>query len=448
MWDGLIRWYRDATASALADGGGGGPVPQWKRLALDALHILVVLVRESGRDRVPVRAAMLSYWTMVAIVPLLLLAFALTGPLGLAEETRDALQALLFNTILANSVGEIGDVLDALLRGTTLRTLGLFGVAGIMLTGSRLYFQTELAYNDIYSTRVRRSRILRFTLFYSGLTLGPMLLASGFVASSRLNTAGLLAFPSHVLPVLLSAVAFVSAIWLLPSTRVSVRAALVGGLFTAVAFEAAKFGFAAYMDVFGTRDSMARVYGSLAFLPVFLLWLHVLWMVVLIGVEVSYVTQHFDRLLEAQRQAAVDVYSERRSPDPLFALSVMVAVGAHYASGCGPADPEVVAQQVGASPRHVNAALQLLEDAGLLVDDEHGRSIPARPPDQIRAADVLIAWRRVAAPRMDPQRALAHMPDHLGLDSTALSESLTSIATRCGLLRSEGDGSRSNDKLT
>ena len=151
MWIWLRRLYEDAAAGRL------GPThhPGW-RLLVEAVHIVVVLVQETVRDRLHVRAAMLAYWTAVAIVPLLMLGFALTGPLGLADDTRTAVRQLLYHTILASSVEDLGAALDDLILRTNLRTLGTIGVLSTMFIGSQLFFNMELAYNDIFRARVRR----------------------------------------------------------------------------------------------------------------------------------------------------------------------------------------------------------------------------------------------------------------------------------------------------
>lgn len=389
----LTRLYEDASAGRL----GPAHHPVFRRL-VDGVHVGVVLVRETVRDRLHVRAAMLAYWTAVAIVPILLLGFALTGPLGLQQTTRDAVRHLLYDTMFASSVEEVGLALDQLLDAASLGTLGIIGVIGIMLIGSQLFFNAELAYNDIFRARVKRSWVLRFTLFYAALTLGPLAMAGGFVLTARLGAAAHLPAGSRLLPVVLSAVVFIGALRLLPCIDVKWKAALLGGLVSALLFEAAKIGFGEYLDVFGTRDNLAVVYGSVAFLPVFLLWTYVVWLVVLFGVEVAFLVQHHGSLLDAQRRLAVDPHAGRRQPDAFFALGVMSVVADHWVGGHGAMSAERVGEATGADPRHVQSVLEVLEESGLLVESEGKRYLPARPPGDIAASVVLQAWRQRAAP--------------------------------------------------
>jgi membrane protein len=387
----LKRIYRDAVLGGFAPGGA----PVHARL-LELVHAGVVLTRESIRDRLHVRAAMLAYWSSVAVVPTLLLAMALTGPLGLVDQSRDAVLTFLYDTVLASSVAEVGAALDMTIARVNLRALGVVGVVGIMSIGAQLFFNVELAYNDIFHVRVRRSRLMRITLFYAALTLAPMALAWGFVMTARLGpAAGLM---SVAAPVILTAVVLVCGIRLLPCAAVSWRASLAGGLASALLFEGAKVGFGLYTNMLGASGNMAQIYGSLALLPVFLLWLYVLWIIILFGVEVAFVIEHYRPLVDEQRRHLVDLYAPHRRPDAFFALQVMLVVSARYLEAAGASSSEQVADRLGVSLLHAQNAMDLLEDAGMLVETDDGRFLPAIPPSHLTGAQVLAAWTQLSAP--------------------------------------------------
>jgi len=190
----------------------------------------------------------------------------------------------------------------------------------------------------------------------------------------------------------------VSAIRLLPCTQVSWKSALSGGLASAFLFECGKLGFGAYIDLLGARDNLTRLYGSVALLPVFLVWTYVLWMILLFGVEIAFLVSNHGSLIEAQRRLAVDPHARRRQPDGFFAVGVMAVIAQHYLSGRGAMDVSEVIAATGADPRHVHLCLDVLEDVGLLVESDAKRYIPARPPERIPASEVLWAWRTHAAP--------------------------------------------------
>ncbi len=362
----------------------------------ELLHMFVVLLREAGRDRIAMRAAMLSYWTAVAIVPILLIGLTLSAPLGGGTKGRDAVMRLLYDTILTESVEDVGAALDVLLSGANLTTVGIFGILGLMITGSQLYFNVEQAYNDIFQTRVRRSLMLRFTLFYSGITLGPSLIAAGFLVTAALPAQfGAL---DRALPVLLTSVAFIAAIRLLPDRRVSWRAAFSGGLLSATIFELAKVGFSTYMRAMGTAEGMAGIYGSLAFLPVFLIWLQVIWMVVLLGVEVAWLVESYTQLVGNQRRDSLDPHSSMRHADADFGLAVVEVLGPAFLRGEEPLSLDELVVRMQSDPRHLQTALDVLVAAGLVLETEDHRYAMARAPDQLDAGQIRARYRAIGAP--------------------------------------------------
>ena len=376
---------------------------RWTR-PLQVIVLFVVAVwRQAVRDRLPIRAAMLSYWTTVAIVPMLLLAFAMTGAVGLASER---VRSLMYEVLLSSSIEDVGSSIDIFLSSTSLGTLGVVGVFSIMVIGAQLYFQVEKAYNDIFYCRPRQSLITRFFGFYAALTLVPLLIAGGFVLTEQLTAVPqatvLTDVINYLLPSLITAVAFVAALKFLPSTNITWAAALWGGLTSALLFEAAKRGFGSYTELLGTKDSMALIYGSLGLLPVFLLWLNVLWTIVLVGVEVAYVREHWVILVEQQKQWVLDPHAEKRHPDFFFALAVMHVVCNRYLDGEGATSTDFVTDTLSADSRHIQMTLDHLTDARLLLETGEGRYVPARPLDRTPTRAIIGAWRKVTAPTLDP----------------------------------------------
>ena len=369
----------------------------------NVVHFIVALVQQAIRDKLSVRAAMLSYWTTVAVVPILLLAFALTGAAGFADS---ALRNLFYNTFLASSVEAVGAQLDQFLSRTTLNTLGVVGVISILLIGAQLYFQVEQAFNDIFYCKPKQSLINRFFGFYASITLGPLLIAGGFVVTNQVSAevpSFLNSLASYLLPSLITAVGLVGLIRFLPSTEVSWRAAFWGGLTSAFLFEAAKRGFGIYTNLFGTEDSMTLLYGSLGLLPVFLIWLNILWTIVLLGVEVAYVRQHWEQLVEQQQRWVMDPHAESRAPDAFFALAVTAVVCNRFLSGWGATSVGKIADTLGADTRLVLQALAVLQEAGLLLPTEDARYLPGVPLETTPTHAVLDAWREVTAPKVNPE---------------------------------------------
>lgn len=362
-----------------------------------ALKTVALFVRELVRDQVHVRAATLSYWSLVAIVPALVLAAAVTAPLG--PEAGAPIRELLFSALLAGAVANVGATLDGWLAQVDVARLGVVGMLGVAFTASRIYFSVEEAYNTLWNVRLRRGLLMRLVLFYAGLTLAPILIAVGFAVTGRIQGAVDASFLRLGLPVLLTSIAFVSAIRALPDTDVRWGPAVVGGLTSAVLFEAAKVGFNGYVAVLWAGDAAALIYGSLALFPIFLLWLYVLWIIVLVGVELAFVVQRHDELFEAEERRLLGEPYARRHADALFALQCLLVVAGRFTAGQGPSAEPDVTRELRSEPNFVRNALETLEEAGILAESARG-FLPAVPLDGVTLRDVLVRYRALTLPAL------------------------------------------------
>jgi membrane protein len=150
---------------------------------------------------------------------------------------------------------------------------------------------TEKAFNVIWRVRQPRRGMSSFLLYWAILSLGPLLLGAGFAMSTYITSLSLISGPHALIgvrtilkamPLVLSIAAFTLIYAAVPNTRVPLRHALVGGVFTAVLFEAAKQMFGLYVSYF---PSYQLIYGAFAAVPLFLLWVYLSWMIVLFGAE-------------------------------------------------------------------------------------------------------------------------------------------------------------------
>lgn len=362
-----------------------------------ALKTVALTVREFVRDQVHVRAATLAYWSLVAIVPALVLAAAVTSPLG--PEAGRPIRELLFSALLAGAVRNVGATLDGWLAEVDVASLGIVGMAGVAFTASRIYFSVEDAYNALWNVRMRRGLVMRLVIFWAGLTLAPLFIAGGFAVTGRIQEAVGAQILPLLLPVLLTTVAFVAAIRTLPDTDVRWGPAVAGGLASAVLFEIAKVGFNAYVDVLGADDTAAAIYGSLALFPIFLLWLYVLWLIVLFGVELAYVLQRHGELYAAEERRLLGDTHARRHADALFAVQCLLVVARRYLDGAGPTAEPDVTRALGTEPGFVRNALETLEEAGIVAESPHGY-LPAIPLDQLALREVLVRYRSLTRPAL------------------------------------------------
>lgn len=385
------RIYRDLLRKA--------GLSAWARRGL---LFLAVLIRKINRDSVMVRAGTLSYWSLVALVPALILTALVLRALGLEAW-------LSFSTFAGRALTTLLPNWDAVGLPTQVdaKKIGVVGLVVAFAASTRIFLAAEEAYNRVWNTRAQKPLATRLSLYYVTITLAPVVTAFGFSLTARAEAAT--SQPLHkVVPLLVTMAAFIFAIRALPDARVRPRSAIIGGGLSAVAFEVAKWGFSMYIELFKRSGTAVLVYGSLAFVPVLLLWIYVVWVIVLVGVEVACVDQRWIELSRAE-QRLVDG-DHKRSPDAFFALQCMLVIAANFQAGKGPAEEPLVTARLGTDPDHVAAALETLQEAGLLLSVGAAYA-PAAPLTSLTAGDVVRRYRETSRPLGEPGAPGAALAD-------------------------------------
>jgi membrane protein len=252
------------------------------------LRRLVERLRGVGLART---AASLAFTTLLGLVPLFTVAFAYVQRFPLFEPSRTAFESFLLRFFLPGS----GAVIHRYLSEFTTRAAEIKGIgtAFVVLTVLLLLAQVEREINAIWGGRASRSLARRALLYLLGLTAGPMLIGAAVYFMSWLIDESVAVVPirSQMLTALVQPVAivaetsvFTSIYALVPAQRVHFRHALAGGVLAAAAFEGAKYGFRLYIVHVSTYQA---IYGALATLPLFLLWIYVSWIIVLVGAAIT-----------------------------------------------------------------------------------------------------------------------------------------------------------------
>ncbi|MEZ5331560.1 MAG: YihY family inner membrane protein [Thermoanaerobaculia bacterium] len=266
--------------------GPGSSRPASSRWRL--LQFLRYLARRFWEDDCPASAAHLAYSTLLALVPLTAVALSLLAVSPVFQEASETLQAFVFRHFVPAS----GEVVRRWVVEFAAQAakLPIFGLLGLVVTGLLLMTQVERALNRIWRVPASRSWRRRLTGYWAIVTAGPLLIASLLVISSQLvslpGMSALLrwAAPAAALvalaPAALTFVAVCLTYWLAPNTSVPWRPVVAGALVATVLIEITKTGFAAYI---GHYTSYRAIYGAMAAVPVFLVWLYVAWLWVLLG---------------------------------------------------------------------------------------------------------------------------------------------------------------------
>ena len=297
-------------------------------------------------------------------------------------------------------------------------SIGLVGLGLLIWAGLSLVVSLETSFNRIYSAPEGRPWHLRITIYWAVITLGPVLVAASLYMSAKLlttarsvDTFGVFGWVVSVLTPLAST----AASWLLlllmykllPNVKVRLKSAIIGAMIAAVLWEVSKWGFRIYVDNFireGTGYS--ALYGSIALLPLFLLWVYLTWLIILFGLELSYVSQTIrgTRFLRGRAEESPGP-SDGLIP-PTAILAVASTLARHFADG-QPMHVGEMVRETGLPERAVErfvGAMVQAEFAHQLEGDDDGPGpySLSRPAERIALRGLLHAGYDTAAADLDP----------------------------------------------
>ncbi len=233
---------------------------------------------------VPLVAAGLAYITLGAIIPILVVSFAVFETVGGFDKLMDIIRPFIVQN-LAEGAGETAlREIERVVAQVNPAALGVTGLAALILTSMALFSTVESAVNRVWKTTISRSLFQRISAYWLFLSLGPLVLAIvlGLTTSQTLSLGA--AFPDGTQGFLIVVlVCFVLYKWV-PDRKVHRLAAIIGALFTAVFFQLARVGVAFYTSQVGLYTN---VYGGLAFIAIMLLWVYIAWVIFLVGAALS-----------------------------------------------------------------------------------------------------------------------------------------------------------------
>jgi membrane protein len=362
------------------------------RFARYLFRVSTQVIRQWARDRCPQQAASLAFQTVLSIVPALAVALAalrVTGNMGAESSLVD----FVAEKFIPVSPEQIADKLQTWSENVTFESLGLVGLITTVLLGFVMFNSLERIINEIWRVERKRSFAQKFVVFYASATIGPFLIGVSLYQAAKVGLAD--GYGGFLLSIVTSFFALFLANYFLPATKVRVGPALIGAAVTTVLFEVAKYAFSAYATQYAFQK-YSGIYGTVAIVPLWLVWIYWSWLMLLLGVEVAHAAQNISVLERMDRRGAMSLENELvRRVNGVMAARVMVAVSESYIVGDKTLSRAALADRFDLSGDAVERLTQRLEDNDLLIEVEgHNPGfIPARPPDEITLDEVLATFR-------------------------------------------------------
>lgn len=382
--------------------------------------------RELHHDRAPQMAAALTYHTLFSLLPTVALmlvimrVFVTPDQLESFRNTGVDLVMQWLGDTGTSDIGsqpatsiqtDFGQTASALeqnlqrwlnqLQNVNFKSIGLVGVLLFIYAATGLLAMVERSFNLIYGASSNRPLYLRLPMYYTVITLGPMILLLGQYMQGRFmgwlyteSWTNWLVGPLAMATPLLTAWSVLLAMYtLLPNTRVQLRPAVFGSFIAAS-------GWTIGVELFGIYvrgAATATLYGAMAVLPLFLLWLWITWLIVLFGLVLAHTLQGMRGHKFASQP--LGEYVELLL-DPKWMIPMMALIGKRFAQGQA-TRPQSLARSLALPVRAVNQMIGQLQQEGLVhqIDDRDAidpRYALARPAEQIELRQLLEVGHRIS----------------------------------------------------
>ncbi len=361
------------------------------RFFIKCTRIIFLLIQNLLDDRCLIRAAALSFTTMLSLVPFFALAFAVLK--GLGVHTR--LEPFIIERLSAGSQ-EIADRIIVYIDNTKMGSVGAVGLVALIVTVITLLGNIEEAFNDIWGVRETRTFSRKFSDYVSVVVSAPILLLAATSVTTSLQSQSLVSwllkteYVGYLILLLFQLVPFVS-IWValvfvyvfIPNTKVRFRSALIGGLFAAIIWQIAQWWYIHFQVGVSKYNA---IYGTLSALPVFMVWIYTSWIIVLFGVEVVYAHQNRKTFFNDIHHPSLN-YASRE----MIALVLLLAAADSYYRDKPPWTCERFAGETGIPVRIVKELLaQLVDQKYLVVAKDADRAyVPVRALEHMYMYEIL-----------------------------------------------------------
>ena len=343
------------------------------------------------------RASALTYTSVLSLVPFLAIAFSVLKGLGAQNTLEPILQQ-----VAGDSEETISRIIDYV-NNTNVKSLGAIGLVMLILTVISLMGNIEEAFNAVCGVRETRSIQRRFSDYLSVVIVGPILLLAAtsmtsslqsqwmlqwLIQNTYLGDAILLLF--RFLPYLSVSLAMVFLYIFIPNTKIRFASAVTGGVIAGTAWEMAQWGYFHFQV--GVANYNA-IYGTLAAVPIFLVWIYTSWIIVLFGLEIVFAHQHRGHGLLGNTSLSLTATAREE-----LALALLVQVSLHFQKSGAPPSAQSLADELNVPLLSLEAVFDELERLGYLVVTTGNVPgwLPARDPSEVQVSDVIGALRGVA----------------------------------------------------
>jgi membrane protein len=355
-------------------------LPPVKAFFIKYLRIILLASRGFLNDHCQKTASVLTYYSLLNVVPVVAVAFAIAKGFGLEKMIENQIlqmaekanwQADITTQIISFSHKLLDQARGGLIAGV--------GIVLLLWTVISIMGKIEESLNEIWEIKKARTLIRKFSDYIAMMVFAPVLLvisssATVLVASEVkviVNKIALLGVFSKIIFILLNLLPYVS-IWILltmlylvmPNAKIPIRSAILGGIIAGTITQIVQW---IYIKFQIGAASYGAIYGSFAALPLFLGMLQMSWMIVLLGAEIAYANEHYETFGFHPDYTRMSVSSKK-----LLMLRVFHLLTKKFSLGEKPLSAHQIAHTLEIPVRLIRQLLHELSEVGLVVETSKG----------------------------------------------------------------------------
>jgi membrane protein len=343
---------------------------RWQRAGIRTLQIGYAVIRDLAQGNLSLRAMSLVYYTVIAFVPLLALAFAVLKGLGVHNELEPALLGLLQPFMGEYSI-EIAQNVVGFVDNVRVDVLSVVSLGVLLYTVLTMMQRIELSFNYIWSVAQARSLGSRVSEYLFAIIVAPLLILISVGIASYVNTvffvrlleslptgALLLQFVGLLTPFLFMSLAFALAFIFIPNTRVRFRSAFIGGIVTTIAWKLMGWVFQNFITEYSAN---AVIYAAFFAVILLMLVIYLGWLMLLIGSSVAFYHQHPSKTYAGREPPKLSLRLKEEVD-----LTIALLIVKRFQQGVPPWSADELQAYTRLSPAMIESAVQILMAIGLI----------------------------------------------------------------------------------
>ena len=354
-------------------------LPIGKRLIIYLARLFYLVTRGFVKNKNLIRATALAYTTLLSLVPLFAVMFSLFKVFGGFERFGEKIHPFLYRFFNIAEGSPIYQKLWEYVDKVHAGAIGIVGSLVLIIAAISLFITMERSFNEIWGVQKGRPWTKKFTNYWTLITIGPLFFALSVWIQA---------------PVLILIIFITFLYMYVPYTSVKFKSALIGGTVAGLLLEGARALYALYTVNYVGYE---KIYGAVAAIPLFLIWIEIGWFIVLIGTEIAFADQNMKRYRDEQMIAGVNI--EQRE---IAALQITLRIAEKYLYDEKAITATEISESLNIPLRLVRELLYHLNLAHVVaeVGEMPHRYLPSRPLTKITLKDVINAYKGVGTKRL------------------------------------------------